>query len=221
MKNNYLFWVGLFIFGFLLGLFLQFKSCNNSPQQPLVVKDTIYQIQFRDRNPDSVILYKDKIVYKDRVIKGNPNTVIKEVPRIEKIIETKYVNILQKDTSCIDSLKTYKDMIAELENAIDSLNRYKVFEDSVKTKNYLLNYVIFGKDVTNVASIVKLRNRLSFYPTLGLGYQTNGKDWKNFTYYPAIGATLTYSKLLINGSVLWSTKSNNLNNYNINIGYKF
>lgn len=223
MSKNFYF-IGL-VAALLVGVLIGTKSCRKTDNNVHVsnqdkTKDTVYITQFKQVPPDTVFQYKDKIVYKTVLISGSKDTIIKTVPKIEYQVQIKYQDKFIKDTTCLDSIDTYKDLVKELNDSISKLQEYKVFKGETKNKYYNQTYAILGRDVSNMSQTVTIRNRVELTPMIGLSYQTNGKAFKDFTYKPFVGGTINYNHFSLFGGILWDTYSNDYNSYIIGSGYK-
>mgnify|MGYP005610895595 FL=1 len=222
MKNWLIFpaIVGALLVGVLIGT----KSCKGDSNKHItnVSKgtDTIFINKVVQSQPDTVIQYEDKIVYKTVLLKGSHDTIIKEVPKVEVQIVHKFIDRFKTDSSCLDSIKTYALLVKELSDSISSLQQFKVFKGHSKSKVVNVDYAILGREVSNVEMAIKTKNRLEVTPLIGLSYQTNGKQFREFTYKPFLGGTINYSHFSLFGGMLLDTKTNDLNQYILGLGYK-
>jgi len=218
------FYVPSLILALFIGILIGSKGCSKKEtathSSPNSKVDTVQVIKFVETKPDTVLKYKDKVIYVTKLLPGDTKTIIKEVPRIEYQVQEKLITRLVKDSTCKDSILSYQLAIQELKDSVAKLQEFTVFSGQTKNKLYKQTYAILGRDVSNMNQVITIRKRLELTPIIGLSYQTNGKSFKDFTYKPFVGGTINYSHFSLFGGMLWDTNSNNLNQYIIGGGYK-
>lgn len=207
----------------LIGVLLGTKTCKGDGNKHVTNvskrNDTTYITKFVEGHVDTIYKDKEKVVIKTVLLRGSTDTITKIVTKIEYQVQTKYQDKFIKDSTCFDSIQTYKDLVQELNDSVAKLQEYKTFRGQIKNKLYKGNYAILGRDVTNVAQTIKLKNRVELTPILGTSFVTNGKAVNEFTYLPYVGLTVNYNKFTTYGGFVWNPQSDKLNTYLLGVGF--
>ena len=126
------------IVALLIGVLIGTKSCKGDGNKHItnVAKgtDTVFINQFLEGRVDTIYKDKERVVIKTVLLKGSTDTITKEVVKIDYQVQTKYQDRFIKDSTCLDSIDTYKDLVAELSDSINKLQEFKVFSGQIKNK---------------------------------------------------------------------------------------
>jgi hypothetical protein len=188
--------LGFSALGLIVG-FLMCKSCSyqksseNSSNQVITVRDSIFVPIPADTvtKYDRIIRYK----WKTQTIVGEPKTIEVKVP----VIDTKYKNVLVKDITAQDSIKSLLKIISRDSYLIDSLDKRFVITKTTNKKEFTMKQTVVSRGVDYMETEVLLKERVHFYPTITVEKISLTAPINLSKYSVIFSGQFTYKKTLI------------------------
>lgn len=206
--------LGFSALGLIVG-FLMCKSCSyqkssvSSSNQVITVKDTVFVPIPADTvtKHDTIIKYK----WKTQTIKEKPKTIEVKVP----VIDTKYKDVLVKDTTAQDSIKSLLKIISRDSFLIDSLDKRFMITKTTDKKDFTMKQTVVSRGVDYMETEVLLKERVHFYPTIAVEKISLTTPINLSKYSVIFSGQFAYKKTLIGVGYGINDKS-----LNVSAGYK-